>query len=227
MAPKSKTPAAFRDHLERRWAEGCTTGPHLLPEIKRLGYTGSLSHLERLLTRWRYGGPTTTPPTPVEASTSPARMPGSSPGHDAQCRRSQCPGGSCRGRRCRRGTPHAGSGGWLAVGERCSSVTGRIPCADGAELGKYLLLLGGRRNRGRRNRARIAQYRQPPPQRRPVARLDRMCAASVPEIAFDLALIEIDQPCTAARHPTQETGNHVEASPDAASNVPFLDDTCG
>lgn len=97
----------------------------------------------------------------------------------------------------------------------------------GAELGKYLLLLGGRRNRGRRNCARIAQYRQPPPQRRPIARLDRVWAASVPEIAFDLALIEIDQSYTAARHPTQETANHVEASPDAVSNEPFLDHTCG
>jgi hypothetical protein len=36
--------------------EGCTTGRDLLPEIKCLGYTGSLSQLERLLTQWRHAG---------------------------------------------------------------------------------------------------------------------------------------------------------------------------
>src|SRR5208283_5133854 len=35
---------------------GCTTGRNLLPEIKCLGYTGSLSHLERLLSQWRRAG---------------------------------------------------------------------------------------------------------------------------------------------------------------------------
>jgi hypothetical protein len=71
MAPRPTTPVAFQDHLARRWAEGCTSGRHLLPEIKRLGYTGSLSHLQRLLSKWRHAGPTTTTPTPA-ASEIPA-----------------------------------------------------------------------------------------------------------------------------------------------------------
>ena len=56
MAPKSTTPSKFQTYLSRRWAEGCTTGRDLLPEIKYLGYTGSLSQLERLLTQWRHAG---------------------------------------------------------------------------------------------------------------------------------------------------------------------------
>ena len=56
MAPKSTTPSKFQIYLSRRWAEGCTTGRDLLPEIKYLGYTGSLSQLERLLTQWRHAG---------------------------------------------------------------------------------------------------------------------------------------------------------------------------
>jgi hypothetical protein len=55
MAPKSTTPGKFQTYLSRRWAEGCTTGRDLLPEIKCLGFTGSLSQLERLLTKWRAG----------------------------------------------------------------------------------------------------------------------------------------------------------------------------
>jgi hypothetical protein len=50
MAPKPNTPSGFHDHLVRRWAEGCTSGRALLLEIRDLGYTGSLSHLGRLLT---------------------------------------------------------------------------------------------------------------------------------------------------------------------------------
>ena len=56
MAPKSNTPSAFRDHLARRWAEGCTSGRALLLEIRDLGFTGSLSHLGRLLAGWRRAG---------------------------------------------------------------------------------------------------------------------------------------------------------------------------
>jgi len=56
MAAKSTTPGKFQTYLSRRWAEGCTTGRDLLPEIKCLGYTGSLSQLERLLTKWRHAG---------------------------------------------------------------------------------------------------------------------------------------------------------------------------
>ena len=56
MAAKPTMPGNFQNHLSRRWAEGCTTGRDLLPEIKCLGYTGSLSHLERLLSQWRRAG---------------------------------------------------------------------------------------------------------------------------------------------------------------------------
>jgi hypothetical protein len=42
MAAKPTTPGNFQNHLSRRWAEGCTTGRDLLPEIKCLvpGITG-------------------------------------------------------------------------------------------------------------------------------------------------------------------------------------------
>jgi len=56
MAPKSTTPSKFQTYLSQRWVEGCTTGRDLLPEIKCLGYTGSLSQLEHLLTQWRHAG---------------------------------------------------------------------------------------------------------------------------------------------------------------------------
>jgi transposase len=52
-APKPCSPAYFQDYLSRRWAEGCVRGRKLLPEIKLRGYTGSFSHLERLLAKWR------------------------------------------------------------------------------------------------------------------------------------------------------------------------------
>jgi hypothetical protein len=51
-APKPCSPAYFQDYLSRRWAEGCVRGRTLLQEIK-LRYTGSFSHLERLLAKWR------------------------------------------------------------------------------------------------------------------------------------------------------------------------------
>ena len=56
MAPKPSTPSGFQDHLARRWAEGCTSGRALLLEIRELGYTGSLSHLGRLLAGWHRAG---------------------------------------------------------------------------------------------------------------------------------------------------------------------------
>jgi transposase len=56
MGPRLTTPSTFGDHLSRRWAEGCTSGRTLLPEIRRLGYAGSFSHPERLLRRWRKAG---------------------------------------------------------------------------------------------------------------------------------------------------------------------------
>jgi transposase len=52
-APKPCSPAYFQDYLSRRWAEGCVRGRVLLHEIKLRGYTGSFSHLERLLAKWR------------------------------------------------------------------------------------------------------------------------------------------------------------------------------
>jgi transposase len=52
-APKPCSPAYFHDYLSRRWAEGCVRGRELLHEIKVRGYTGSFSHLERLLAKWR------------------------------------------------------------------------------------------------------------------------------------------------------------------------------
>ena len=53
MAPKSTTPVGFGQYLARRWNEGCTMGRQLLAEIRLLGYTGSLTHLQRLLNSWR------------------------------------------------------------------------------------------------------------------------------------------------------------------------------
>ena len=52
-APKPCSPNYFLDYLSRRWAEGCVRGRELLYEIKVRGYTGSFSHLERLLAKWR------------------------------------------------------------------------------------------------------------------------------------------------------------------------------
>jgi Transposase len=52
-APKPCSPNYFFDYLSRRWAEGCVRGRELLHEIKLRGYTGSFSHLERLLAKWR------------------------------------------------------------------------------------------------------------------------------------------------------------------------------
>ncbi|MCB8884093.1 hypothetical protein ACELLULO517_28015 [Acidisoma cellulosilytica] len=53
MAPKATTPAKFGDYLAKRWAEGHRSARHLLPELKARGYTGSQTHLERLLGQWR------------------------------------------------------------------------------------------------------------------------------------------------------------------------------
>jgi Transposase len=53
MAPKPTTPSGFASYLARRWTEGCTMGKQLLAEIRPLGYTGSLTHLQRLLNSWR------------------------------------------------------------------------------------------------------------------------------------------------------------------------------
>ena len=69
MAPKRSTPVRFQSHLAERWAVGCTSGRTLLLEIKGLGYTGSLSQLNRLLTEWRRSS---RPAAAAEATTSGA-----------------------------------------------------------------------------------------------------------------------------------------------------------
>jgi hypothetical protein len=52
MSPKSTTPRKYESYLAQRWAEGFRTARHLLAEIQKLGYTGSLTHMERLLSEW-------------------------------------------------------------------------------------------------------------------------------------------------------------------------------
>jgi transposase len=56
MEPRLTAPIRFESHLARRWADGFRTARHLLPEIQKLGYAGSLTHLERLLSQWRRTG---------------------------------------------------------------------------------------------------------------------------------------------------------------------------
>jgi len=65
IAPKPSSPNYFQDYLRRRWEAGCTRGRHLFDEIKRRGYIGSFSNLERLLAKWRGAKPTAPPPTPA------------------------------------------------------------------------------------------------------------------------------------------------------------------
>ena len=56
MAPKPTTPIKFEAYLARRWAEGVRCARHLLSEIRDRGYLGSLTHLNRLLSKWRRAG---------------------------------------------------------------------------------------------------------------------------------------------------------------------------
>jgi transposase len=53
VTPTVRSPRYFKDYLSRRWDAGCTNGGQLLHEIKRLGYTGCYSHLQRFLAGWR------------------------------------------------------------------------------------------------------------------------------------------------------------------------------
>jgi hypothetical protein len=54
MMPKTQsTPAYHEAFLLRRWPEGMTNGRRLFAEILQRGYTGSYSHLARLLAPWR------------------------------------------------------------------------------------------------------------------------------------------------------------------------------
>jgi hypothetical protein len=85
MAPKLCTPVFYQDHLKRRWAEGVTKCKWLFSEIKGLGYTGSFSHLARLLSSWRRQNkdvsipaalvPPETKPTVPMSATGPAISP--------------------------------------------------------------------------------------------------------------------------------------------------------
>ena len=50
---KPSSPLYFQDFLARRWAEGDKVGRRLFHDIRHRGYTGSRSHLERLLSEWR------------------------------------------------------------------------------------------------------------------------------------------------------------------------------
>ena len=56
------------------WEEGCVRGRELLYEIKLRGYTGSFSHLERLLAKWRRANDAkvVTLPLVPEPTTAPA-----------------------------------------------------------------------------------------------------------------------------------------------------------
>jgi transposase len=74
MDPRSNNPTRFIDFLARRWAEGRRTGRQLLSDIREQGYTGSRSHLERLLLVWRReGGPA--PKSKEAAASDAARAP--------------------------------------------------------------------------------------------------------------------------------------------------------
>jgi transposase len=61
MDPRPSNPASFQDFLARLWDAGCTNGRKLLIEVRKQGYTGSFSHLERLLRKWRCTGAAAAP----------------------------------------------------------------------------------------------------------------------------------------------------------------------
>lgn len=60
-APPDRRPAAlrpsspryFQEYLSQRWSADVVRGRDLYDAIKRRGYTGSFSNLERFLTTWR------------------------------------------------------------------------------------------------------------------------------------------------------------------------------
>ena len=52
LTPSS--PSYFQDFLLRQWEAGNRLGRHLFHDLKHRGYTGSLSHLHRLLAKWRH-----------------------------------------------------------------------------------------------------------------------------------------------------------------------------
>jgi transposase len=51
--PKPSSPSYFQDFLSRQWEAGYRRARHLFQDIRHRGYTGSYSHLERLLSLWR------------------------------------------------------------------------------------------------------------------------------------------------------------------------------
>ena len=53
LSLKTSSPLYFKEFLTRRWAEGDRVGRRLFQDIRRRGYTGSFSNLERLLSTWR------------------------------------------------------------------------------------------------------------------------------------------------------------------------------
>ena len=67
---KPSSPLYFQEYLARRWEEGDRVGRRLFHDVRRQGYLGSLSHLERLLSTWRRrdsasaGAPTQPSPPP-------------------------------------------------------------------------------------------------------------------------------------------------------------------
>jgi transposase len=68
-----ETQLSRADRSTGRWAEGCVCGRELFHEIKLCGYTGSFSHLEQLLAKWRRANNdkvVTLPPVP-EPTTAP------------------------------------------------------------------------------------------------------------------------------------------------------------
>jgi Transposase len=50
---KPSSPLYFQEFLARRWAEGDRVGRRLFHDVRRRGYLGALSHLERLISTWR------------------------------------------------------------------------------------------------------------------------------------------------------------------------------
>ena len=67
---------------------------------------------------------------------------------------------------------------------------------------EYLLIRGDRRLHRRSDHARIAQNRQKPVQRRPVASLNKLLAAPVPKVTLSHAFIEAGHLEAAACNPT-------------------------